>query len=71
MSSNKAKPPVAVGDRIRLVAPMDDPHPITVGQTGTVDWVGELLEGQPMQIGVKWDDGRRLMLLPVDQWELL
>jgi len=59
-----------VGDRVRLTAPMDDPYPVAVGTEGTIDWVS--LGGSMPQIGVKWDDGRSLMLLPgIDAFEIL
>lgn len=59
----------AVGDRVRLTAPMRDDYPppgLPAGLEGTVDYVGE------SQIGVQWDNGRRLHLLPdVDSFEVI
>lgn len=65
---------VSLGDRVRLTAPMLNPgHPIIpdehmpAGSEGTVDWLGHC-----GQIGVRWDGGRRLMLLiGVDQFEVI
>ncbi len=62
------------GDRIRLLEMTDDPHPIQVGQLGTVvsvsrhggdnnDW---------HQVDVAWDNGRTLMLVsPPDRFEFV
>lgn len=57
---------VKLGDRVRLLAemrnmpgeliPVEEGMPI--GLEGTVDWIGTM-----GQIGVKWDNNRRLMLL--------
>jgi len=61
------------GDRIRLVAMIDDPDPIQVGQTGTV--VGIRSHGGREiwhQIDVAWDNGRTLMLVvPPDEFEII
>ncbi len=54
------------GDRIELIYMGNDPHPIETGAQGTVTFVSDL--GDWTQVGVKWDNGRRLMLcLPQDQ----
>lgn len=64
------------GDRIRLVRMPDDPDPIVPGREGTVEclqWVHGNGAGQGfMQIAVRWDNGRRLMLnIPPDVVELV
>lgn len=52
------------GDRIELIEMPFDPDPIPRGEQGTVTSVNE------MQIGVKWDCGRTLSLVPgVDTYE--
>jgi hypothetical protein len=55
------------GTRIRLVAMLDDPDPITPGSKGTV------ISGTPgVQVWVSWDNGRSLNLIPgVDHWEVI
>ena len=62
------------GDRIRLIAMPDDPNPVPIGSTGTVTFVKE--HGSEtrawLQIGVDWDNGRRLMLsVPPDEFEAI
>jgi len=60
------------GDRIRLIAMPDDLDPIPVGSTGTVTFVNGHGSGERAwsQIGVDWDNGRKLMLaVPPDEWE--
>ena len=58
------------GDRIRLVAMLDDPDPILPGATGTV--VSVRTQGTWAQVDVKWDNGRKLMLgVPPDQFEVV
>lgn len=58
-----------IGARIRLLAMPDDPDPIPHGATGTVDHVNS---GLIPQIGVRWDDGRTLFLLPgIDRYEII
>ena len=58
-----------VGDRIRLVAMPDDPDPLPIGATGTVV---SLTDGPFGQIGVEWDNGRTLFLIPgVDKFEVV
>ena len=49
------------GDRIRLLSMPDDPDPIAVGSTGTVTFV---TTGPLAQVGVAWDNGRSLNLIP-------
>jgi hypothetical protein len=71
------KTPVQVGDRVRITGPMDDPYPIPIGTEGTVDWVGKWFSEHtrqsmpPPQIGVKWDNGRTLMLLGSDPYMVI
>jgi hypothetical protein len=58
------------GDRIRLVAMLDDPDPIAPGTTETVTTVRQ--HGTWSQVDVKWDNGRTLMLVvPPDQFEVV
>ncbi len=61
---------VAIGDRIRLIAMVDDPDPIPAGATGTVLSVSD---GPLGQIAVAWDDSARtLALVPgVDHFEII
>jgi hypothetical protein len=58
---------VSVGDRIELLAMPDDPHPVPTGTTGVVTH----LRNTPgfEQIGVAWENGRTLALIPgTDSW---
>jgi hypothetical protein len=67
-------PPCKVGDRIRLTAPVKDDYPpegLPAGLEGTVDHIGQWASELTRQIGVRWDNGRRLMLLPGDEFEVL
>lgn len=60
-----------IGDRIELVNMPDDPDPIPSGTQGTVNYVGKF-PGEGQQIGVKWDNGRTLMVIVgVDEFRLL
>ena len=59
-------PPVKIGDRVMVVGKIDDPDPVPRGTQGTVDWVGSWDSEATKQIGVKWDNGSKLMLLPTD-----
>ena len=63
--------PVRVGDRVQVTGPIDDPHPIPVGTEGTVDWVGSWTWEYTRQIGVKWDNGRSLILLGGDPYKVI
>ncbi len=47
-----------VGTRLRLHS-MADPDAVTPGMTGTVTYVDDI-----GQIGMRWDDGRSLSLVP-------
>jgi hypothetical protein len=59
--------PIQIGTRVKITGVMqDDPNPRPVGAEGTVDWIGQWLDEMTKQIGVKWDDGSRLILLPDD-----
>lgn len=59
------------GNRIRLDAMPDDPDPVPVGSTGTVEdcYHVDLGPGQKFwHVIVKWDSGRSLMLsIPPDR----
>lgn len=53
------------GDRVVLIEMGGyDPDPVLPGTEGTVAWIGD------EAIGVRWDDGRRLNLLPGDKYRL-
>jgi hypothetical protein len=70
-----AKPPCKVGDRIRLTAAVLDEYPppgLPAGLEGTVHWVGQWTSEYTRQVGVRWDNGRRLILLAdVDKFEVV
>lgn len=69
MRTPHMKPPVSVGDRVRVTGILpDDPDPLTVGLEGIVDYVGQWQSRYTRQIGVRWDDGRTLMLLDGDPY---
>lgn len=56
-----------IGKRIRLINMPDDPNPIPSGSIGTVEFIDDAFI-----IHVKWDDGRKLGLVPdVDDYELI
>lgn len=61
------------GDRIALVNMAEDPCPIDEGTEGTVDYTNYVDLGLGFwQIGVKWDNGRSLMLsVPPDRFRRL
>lgn len=67
--------PYKIGDRVRLTAPMHDDYPppgLPAGLEGTVNWIGQWVSRETRQIGVMWDNGRQLMLLPdVDRFEMI
>lgn len=52
-----------VGDRIELIRMGDDPDPIAPGSQGTIDYINDA-DPNFAQIGVKWDSGRSLLILP-------
>ena len=55
------------GKRIRLIKMEDDPNPIEPGTEGTIDHVDGM-----GQLQVKWDNGRRLAVIPdVDEYEII
>jgi hypothetical protein len=60
-----------IGDRVRITGLMNDPDPLTVGEEGTVNWLGSWDSELTKQIGVKWDSGRTLNLLENDPFEIL
>lgn len=69
-----AAAPCKVGDRIRLTAPVRDEYPpegLPAGLEGTVNWLNTWADEYTSQIGVAWDNGRSLMLLPGDRFEVL
>jgi hypothetical protein len=58
-------PPVAVGDRVRLLQMHLDPSPVPPGALGTV-WLIDAMG----TVHVQWDDGRELGLVPeIDRYE--
>lgn len=60
-----------VGDRVELISMTFDPDPIGPGEKGTVDWIGDE-RISPRQIGVKWDNGRSLILLQgIDRFKVI
>lgn len=63
---------VSRSDWLRELTSMsDDPDPIPPGTQGVVTWVGDP-DVTPRQVGVKWDDGRTLMLLHgVDKYRIV
>ena len=55
-----------LGKRVKLIEPMNDPHPIEVGSEGVVYNVGFDV------INVKWDNGRSLgLIIGEDKFEIL
>lgn len=66
-----------VGDRIELnFLGEPDPQPLAPGSRGTVDYISNPIRfpGEPpfQQIGVKWDNGRTLMLCcPPDSFRIV
>ena len=68
---SQAVPQVMIGDRVAVTGTLDDPAPLTVGMTGTVYWIGNWRNEWTRQIGVRWDDGRQLMLLPGDPFRVI
>jgi hypothetical protein len=58
---------VSLGDRVELLRMTDDPHPVESGSRGTVTHLCDTAGFE--QIGVRWDSGRSLALIPgVDRW---
>lgn len=59
------------GDRVRITGALPgDPDPLPIGLTGTVRRFNEL-DHQQSQVFVDWDNGRRLILLEVDPYEII
>ena len=65
------RPPVGIGDRVRITGPMNDPDPLPVGAEGTVDWVDTWNSIYTEQIGVECDNGRSLILLGSDSFAVV
>jgi hypothetical protein len=61
-----------MGRRVRIIGVMpDDPNPLLpIGTTGTVTWLGQWTNEHTEQIGVSWDNGSSLILLPSDPFEI-
>ena len=60
------------GQRLRLVAMPNDPHPVPVGTEGTVQSVSPAHGSMAAQIMMKWDDGGSLSLIVgIDRWEII
>jgi hypothetical protein len=68
--TNVGKDVIRKGARIRLLSMPEDPDPIPVGSTGTIESV---TEGPLGQVQVRWDDSHRtLSLIPgVDRFEII
>lgn len=61
---------VSIGDRIELISMGTDPDPVDPGTRGTVVHLCDLAGFE--QIGVRWDNGRSLSLIPgTDRWRAL
>ncbi len=59
-----------IGDRIRLVLMPQDPDPIPAGTKGVVTAIH--IHNGWTQIGVSWENGRKLMLVsPPDIFEII
>jgi hypothetical protein len=65
------RPPVGIGDRVRITGPMNDSDPLPVGAEGTVYWVDRWTSIYTEQIGVKWDNGRSFVLLGSDSFAVI
>lgn len=57
-----------VGDRVRITGILDDPDPLPIGAEGTVTWLGQWTTELTQQVGVAWDNGSRLIMLPHDPY---
>ena len=52
--------------RVKLIAPMQDKHPIEVGSEGVVYNVGNNV------LNVEWDNGRKLgLIFDLDQFDIV
>jgi len=72
MTEHRSVPPVALDDRVRIAGTMaNDPDPLPIGAEGTVDWVNTWTSPLSEQIGAAWDNGRSLLLLPTDPFEVI
>lgn len=61
-----------IGNRVRITGVLpDDPNPLPIGTEGTVDWLGQWTSELTKQIGVKWDNGSRLILLHTDPFAVI
>ncbi|HLD91293.1 MAG TPA: DUF4314 domain-containing protein [Patescibacteria group bacterium] len=61
---------VKIGSRVRCISMQDDPDPVPYGIEGTVMYAND--DPQFSQIGVDWDNGRNLALLPkVDRYSVV
>lgn len=59
------------GDIIQLLEMNNDPFPIEPGAQGTVTFINDFNNGE-VQIGVEWENGRRLFLIhPVDKFKII
>ncbi|MBF6341267.1 DUF4314 domain-containing protein [Nocardia abscessus] len=57
-----------IGDRVRITGTMpEEKYPLEIDATGTV----KRLDPAVRQIDVRWDNGRRLMLLETDPFEII
>jgi hypothetical protein len=65
------RPPVGIGDRVRITGWMNDPDPLPVGAAGAVDWVDRWTSIYTERIGVQWDNGRSLVLLGSDSFAVI
>lgn len=63
-------PPVMIAPRRSHRNPRRS-RTLTVGMTGTVYWIGNWRNEWTRQIGVRWDDGRQLLLLPGDPFRVI
>lgn len=60
-----------IGARVRIVRTLSGPGPLPVGREGTVEWIGHWGNERNRQIGVRWDDGRHIVLLPGDPFRVI
>ncbi len=60
------------GQRVRLLAMPDDPHPVPIGTLGTVMGVNPAYGSMTAQIMMKWDSGSTLAMIDgIDRWEIV
>jgi hypothetical protein len=61
-----------VGDRVVITGVMSgEKDPLPIGARGTVDYVGAGTSEWSEQLGVKFDNGRNLLLLPFDPFDVI